>query len=91
MNLSIPNTLHHKISVYILHTVLVTSSVGLQGEFDPQRIHANKIAIVCCEEQQPYNVIQAKIAPSGKLIQYLVLVFVCSFWFLFPSFLKESL
>lgn len=85
MNLSIPNTLHHKISVYILHTVLVTSSVAFKGEFDPHRIHANK------EEQQPYNVIQAKMAPSGKLIQYSVLVFVCSFWFLFPSFLKESL
>ena len=28
MNLSIPNTLHHKIRVYILHAVLVTSSVG---------------------------------------------------------------
>lgn len=46
MNLSIPNTLHHKISVYILHTVLVTSSVAFKEEFDPHRIHANKIAIV---------------------------------------------
>ena len=78
--------------MYIFSTLFLLHLLwDLQGEFDPHRIHANKIAIVGWEEQQPYNVIQAKMAPSGKLIQYSVLVFVCSFWFLFPGFLKESL